>query len=146
MMPNPKKFYSIKEELFLIFSRNYTVDFFSGFTETQDSYEDAVMKSIMKLHYDCPAKEDILAFLTGQEEIETAAQSLRQILQATDRPCPKGIVVPLYASQQVSAQQKVFTPTKEGCRKIILATNIAETSLTIPGVKHVIDSCRVKAK
>ena len=87
-----------------------------------------------------------MAFLTGQEEIETTASCLRTILQATNRPCPKGIVVPLYASQQVSAQQKVFIPTKEGTRKIILATNIAETSLTIPGVKHVIDSCRVKAK
>ena len=54
--------------------------------------------------------------------------------------------MPLYAAQQVAAQQKIFIPTKEGMRKIILATNIAETSLTIPGVKHVIDSCRVKAK
>ena len=54
--------------------------------------------------------------------------------------------MPLYAAQQFSAQQKVFIPTKEGARKIILATNIAETSLTIPGVKHVVDSCRVKAK
>jgi HrpA-like RNA helicase len=94
----------------------------------------------------CIFREDILAFLTGQEEIETTAHNLRTVLQATDRPCPKGIVVPLYAAQQVSVQQKVFTPTKEGCRKIILSTNIAETSLTIPGVKHVIDSCRVKAK
>ena len=94
----------------------------------------------------CIFREDILAFLTGQEEIETTAHNLRTVLQATDRPCPKGIVVPLYAAQQVSVQQKVFAPTKEGCRKIILSTNIAETSLTIPGVKHVIDSCRVKAK
>ena len=59
---------------------------------------------------------------------------------------PKAIIVTLYAAQQMAAQQKVFAPTKEGTRKIILATNIAETSLTIPGIKHVIDSCRVKAK
>lgn len=64
----------------------------------------------------------------------------------SQKPCPRGIVMPLYASQQSTAQQKVFQPSKEGTRKIILATNIAETSLTIPGIKHVIDSCRVKAK
>ena len=41
---------------------------------------------------------------------------------------------------------KVFHPTRPGHRKIVLSTNIAETSLTIPGIKHVVDSCRVKAK
>jgi HrpA-like RNA helicase len=93
------------------------------------------------------SREDILAFLTGQEEIEAMAQNLRIILhQDQDKPHPKGIVIPLYAAQQISAQQKVFNPTKDGMRKIILATNIAETSLTIPGIRHVVDSCRVKAK
>ena len=91
-------------------------------------------------------REDILAFLTGQEEIESTATTLRSVLSASDKPTPRGIVITLYAAQQTSVQQKVFLPTKEGCRKIVLATNIAETSLTIPGVKHVVDSCRVKAK
>ena len=58
----------------------------------------------------------------------------------------KLVPLPLYASQQSCGQQKVFEPTKPGQRKVILATNIAETSITIPGIRYVIDSCRVKAK
>jgi hypothetical protein len=42
--------------------------------------------------------------------------------------------------------QKVFAPSKPGTRKVILSTNISETSITIPGIRYVIDSCRVKAK
>ena len=55
-------------------------------------------------------------------------------------------VLPLFASLQPANQQRVFQPSKPNTRKIILSTNIAETSLTIPGVRFVVDSCRVKAK
>ena len=58
----------------------------------------------------------------------------------------KLIVLPLYASLPPAQQQKVFAPARPNTRKIILSTNIAETSLTIPGVRFVVDSCRVKAK
>ena len=100
-------------------------------------------------------------FLTGQEEIETMARDIRLIANdssttgssmnllfqnnsATYQPNRKLIVIPLYAAQQLTVMNKIMTPTDK--RKIILATNIAETSLTIPRVKYVIDSCRVKAK
>lgn len=83
-------------------------------------------------------------FLTGQEEIETMCSQIRMI--SKDMEGPKLNVLSLYAAQQPNFQQKVFAKTKEGWRKVILATNIAETSITIPGVKYVIDSCRVKAK
>ena len=118
-------------------------------TETKEDWLTAVMQTIMKIHYESPAKEDILAFLTGQDEIESVVQTLKSaLLQPDDKLAtkPKPIIMPLFAALQVSAQQKVFLPTKEGMRKIILATNIAETSITIPGIKHVVDSCRVKAK
>ena len=58
----------------------------------------------------------------------------------------KLFVLPLFASLPNKEQHKVFTGTPNGCRKIILATNIAETSITIPGVKYVIDTGMVKAK
>ena len=108
-----------------------------------------------------PDKEDILVFLTGQEEIEAMARDIRLIANdsstsgsstnllfqnnnTTYQPNKKLVVLPLYASQQLTIMNKIMNPTDK--RKIILATNIAETSLTIPRVKHVIDSCRVKAK
>lgn len=97
-------------------------------------------------------REDILVFLTGQEEIETMINKIRQIVHHDEstshnfRPVTKLIPLPLYASLQSFGQQKVFAPTKPGSRKVILATNIAETSITIPGIRYVIDSCRVKAK
>ena len=52
----------------------------------------------------------------------------------------------LYAAQTSDMQQSCLRVTQPGFRKLVLATNIAETSLTIPGIKHVVDSCRVKAK
>lgn len=58
----------------------------------------------------------------------------------------KLIPMPLYASLQSVSQQRIFKPAVEGTRKVILATNLAETSITIPGISYVIDSCRVKAK
>ena len=118
-------------------------------TETKDDWSTAVMQTIMKIHVESPAQEDILAFLTGQDEIESVSQTLRSALSHDnnlDTKQAKATIMPLYAALQVSSQQKVFLPTKPQHRKIILATNIAETSITIPGIKHVVDSCRVKAK
>ncbi len=89
-------------------------------------------------------RHDMLVFLTGQEEIESMCRQIRQVAQEFDGP--RLVVVPLFAAQQSGVQQKVFIPTKPGCRKVVLATNIAETSLTIPGIRYVVDSCRVKAK
>ena len=91
-------------------------------------------------------RSDILVFLTGQEEIEAMAAQVRLISKDLPHTGIKLLPLTLYAAQQTSVQQKVFFPTKPGSRKVILATNIAETSLTIPGIRYVIDSCRVKAK
>ena len=104
-----------------------------------------MLSTIFHIHQESPAKEDILAFLTGQEEIETMARQVRNIAKEfSDRPRLE--VMPLYAAKPIEQQQQVFKKTGENCRKVVLATNIAETSVTIPGVRHVIDSCRVKAK
>lgn len=93
---------------------------------------------------------DILVFLTGQEEIEAMVRQIKLIAgEATYENGSKSLklsVIPLFATQQPAAQEKVFTPTKPGFRKIIVATNVAETSITIPGVRYVVDCCRVKAK
>jgi ATP-dependent helicase HrpA len=79
---------------------------------------------------------DILVFLPGEREIHDAANVLRgRKLEGTE-------ILPLYARLSMADQQRVFTVG--GRRRIILATNVAETSLTIPGIRYVIDSGLVR--
>eukprot|EP00090_Calanus_glacialis_P000574 TRINITY_DN10355_c0_g1_i1.p1 TRINITY_DN10355_c0_g1~~TRINITY_DN10355_c0_g1_i1.p1 ORF type:complete len:514 (-),score=228.41 TRINITY_DN10355_c0_g1_i1:51-1466(-) len=113
-------------------------------TETED-WQRAMLSTIFTIHQEAPAKEDILAFLTGQEEIENMARQVRTIAKEFTG-CPRLEVITLYAAKTSEQQQMVFKKTGDNNRKLVLATNIAETSVTIPGVSHVIDSCRVKAK
>ena len=75
---------------------------------------------------------DVLVFLPGEREIRDAAEMLRKAnLRFTE-------VLPLYARLTPAEQQKIFRPAAG--RKIVLATNVAETSLTVPGIRYVIDS------
>lgn len=75
---------------------------------------------------------DVLVFLPGEREIRDAAEVLRKAnLRLTE-------VLPLYARLTPAEQQKIFAPMSG--RKIVLATNVAETSLTVPGIRYVIDS------
>lgn len=89
---------------------------------------------------------DILCFLPGQEEIDKAVQILNKISEHLDKSVPKLIAYPLYASLPPREQTRVFEPLKGFKRKVVLSTNIAETSVTIPGVKYVIDSGLRKVK
>jgi ATP-dependent helicase HrpA len=79
-----------------------------------------------------PGGGDVLIFLPGEREIRETADALRQ-------HHPKGAeILPLYARLSVEEQQRVFRPG--GARRIILATNVAETSLTVPGIRFVVDT------
>ena len=94
-----------------------------------------------------PWQEDVLIFCTGADEIATAAHALRELvreLQEDDRTTM--LVLPLHASLPPDEQARVFSPAPRGCRKVILATNVAETSLTIPGVSIIVDLGLVKEK
>ncbi len=79
---------------------------------------------------------DILVFLPGEREIREATEALRK---HPLRPAHKVDVIPLYARLSGDEQQRVFQPER-GRRRIILATNVAETSLTVPGIRYVIDA------
>jgi len=114
--------------------------------EVQKDYPHASIVSAFQLHRELPMGEDILVFLTGQEEIEAAAKFLRDIYQHMHQSTPKLLVCILFASLPKNEQMSVFSKAPEGTRKIIFATNIAETSVTIPGIKYVIDCGMVKAK
>lgn len=81
---------------------------------------------------------DILAFLTGQEEVERAVRLLKEhanlIEQANKKE--KMLVLPMYGSLPQHEQLKVFRRAPDGYRKVVIATNIAETSVTISGIVH----------
>ncbi len=78
---------------------------------------------------------DVLVFLSGEREIRDTADALRDWLGQADRHNTE--VLPLYARLSVAEQHRAFTPHPG--RRIVLATNVAETSLTVPGIRYVVD-------
>ena len=109
-------------------------------------YLDAAIFTVLHIH----VKEepgDILVFLTGQEEIETVEENLKHRTKGLGTKIAELIICPIYANLPIELQSKIFEPTPEGARKVVLATNIAETSLTIDGIKYVIDPgfCKMKS-
>ncbi len=83
------------------------------------------------------APGDILIFFSGEREIRDAAEAINGRIQ-TNRRLAGTEVLPLFARLSLQEQHRVFNPG--GKRRIILATNVAETSLTVPGIKYVIDT------
>lgn len=114
--------------------------------QPQSDYLQAALVSIFQIHQEAPFSHDILVFMTGQEEIEALARTCRDIAKHLPDGCGPMVVIPLYASLPPTQQLRVFQPAPKGCRKVILSTNIAETSVTISGIKYVIDTGMVKAK
>lgn len=112
---------------------------------------EAALEVALRVHAQRPAGpgEDVLVFLAGQDEISTAAHAARglaeQLLEA-DPDGPRLQVHPLHASLPSADQARVFRPPPPRTRRLILATNIAETSLTLPGVRTVIDAGVAKEK
>ena len=107
----------------------------------------ATLATILDLHGRLPTSESILVFLTGQEEIEACKRTLiEQMNLPTYSNTTKMEILTLYAAVSYAQQMKVFEPGKPSKRRVILSTNIAETSVTIPGIKHVIDPGKVKQK
>nr|WP_205266968.1 ATP-dependent RNA helicase HrpA [Mycolicibacterium sphagni] len=96
-------------------------------TEIRDQTE-AIVDAVRELEAEPPG--DVLVFLSGEREIRDTADALRD-LKNTE-------VLPLYARLPTAEQQKVFQPARTA-RRIVLATNVAETSLTVPGVRYVVD-------
>ncbi|XP_069740999.1 ATP-dependent RNA helicase DHX33 [Narcine bancroftii] len=114
--------------------------------EPQTDYLHASLVSIFQIHQEAPSSHNVLVFLTGQEEIEAMSRTCRQIAKNLPQGSCQMTVYPLYASLPHLQQLRVFQPGQKDCRKVILSTNIAETSVTIPGIKYVVDTGMVKAK
>ncbi|GHG45182.1 ATP-dependent helicase [Sinomonas cellulolyticus] len=96
---------------------------------------DAVCDAVDELSREAPG--DILIFFSGEREIRDAADALSSSIQKNPRMAGAEIL-PLFARLSLAEQHRVFSPG--GKRRIVLATNVAETSLTVPGIKYVIDT------
>ncbi|KAJ1753853.1 hypothetical protein LPJ79_000140 [Coemansia sp. RSA 1821] len=128
--------------IFRIPGRPYPVETY--YTKAPEAnYLQASIATVLQIHASQP-KGDILVFLTGQDEIEQAQDGLTQALKALGSRVPELIICPIYANLPSELQARIFEPTPEGARKVVLATNIAETSITIDGVVYVIDPGFVK--
>ncbi len=128
--------------IFNIPGRRYPVDIHYT-PQPEANYLAAAVTTIFQIHISQGAG-DILVFLTGQEEIEAAEQNLQETARKLGSKVRELIICPIFASLPADAQQKIFEPTPPKARKVVLATNIAETSLTIDGIVYVIDPGFVK--
>ena len=138
--------------------------------EPESDYLDAALITVMQIHLSEPGNidlytkdffhliiianndlvakaGDILVFLTGQEEIDTCCETLFSRMQALGDLAPELIILPVYSSLPSEIQSRIFEPAPPGSRKCVVATNIAEASLTIDQVYYVIDPgfCKQKA-
>lgn len=122
--------------------RRFEVDIYYT-KQPEANYLHAAITTVFQIHV-TQKKGDILVFLTGQDEIEMAAENLADTARKLGKKIPDMIICPIYANLPAELQAKIFEPTPEGARKVVLATNIAETSITIDGIVFVIDPGFVK--
>ncbi|XP_061196390.1 uncharacterized protein LOC133204659 [Saccostrea echinata] len=111
----------------------------SSGADVVDDYEIKAIEKAAEIHRNEPPG-DILVFLTSQAEIEQCAEKLDVLLKGRKDHW----ILPLHGKLQTEEQNLVFKDPPRGRRKIVLATNVAETSVTIPGVKYVVDTGAVK--
>ncbi|KIK94744.1 hypothetical protein PAXRUDRAFT_428395 [Paxillus rubicundulus Ve08.2h10] len=145
--------------VFYVPGRRYPVDIHYT-PQPEANYLHAAITTVFQIHTTQP-KGDILVFFTvslpvifspaditctpqGQDEIEAAQENLQETARALGNKIAELIVCPIYANLPSDMQAKIFEPTPPGARKVVLATNIAETSITIDGVVFVIDPGFVK--
>ena len=112
-------------------------------TKTAKEIPDAVVEEITKVWREgALGAGDVLVFLPGEREIRDCAEALRKDRVLQQRFHPE--VLSLFARQSVAEQERVFSPGNG--RRIILTTNVAETSLTVPNIRYVIDSGLARVK
>ncbi|XP_020526384.1 pre-mRNA-splicing factor ATP-dependent RNA helicase DEAH7 isoform X2 [Amborella trichopoda] len=134
--------------IFHIPGRTFPVNILYSKTPCED-YIEAAVKQAMTIHITSPPG-DILIFMTGQDEIEATCYALAERMEQLVSTTKKGIsnlsILPIYSQLPADLQAKIFQKAEGGARKCIVATNIAETSLTVDGILYVIDTGYGKMK
>ncbi|XP_050397027.1 pre-mRNA-splicing factor ATP-dependent RNA helicase PRP16 [Patella vulgata] len=129
--------------IYTIPGRTFPVDVMFSKNPVED-YVDASVKQTLQVHLQ-GLEGDILIFMPGQEDIEVTCELLGERLDELDDAPPLAIL-PIYSQLPSDLQAKIFQKAPDGVRKCIVATNIAETSLTVDGIMFVIDAgyCKLK--
>jgi len=134
--------------LFKVAGRTYPVEVFYT-QEPEPDYVEAAIRTVLMIHRgEVPG--DILVFLTGEDEIDDVCRKIKNEADFLVNQVPESVgpltCIPLYSSLQPQQQQRIFDPAPgpqkpDGPpgRKVVVSTNIAETSLTIDGIVYVID-------
>eukprot|EP00931_Biecheleriopsis_adriatica_P102600 TRINITY_DN77546_c0_g1_i1.p1 TRINITY_DN77546_c0_g1~~TRINITY_DN77546_c0_g1_i1.p1 ORF type:complete len:1170 (+),score=304.74 TRINITY_DN77546_c0_g1_i1:115-3510(+) len=137
--------YFFNSHIFTIPGRTFPVEILYSKDPEQD-YVEAALMTVLQIHLTEPSG-DVLVFLTGQEEIDTACQILHERMQKLEAMSPPPLIIlPVYSALPSEMQTMIFEPPPPGCRKCIVATNIAEASLTIDGIFFVVDPGMSKVK
>ncbi|CAF2472656.1 unnamed protein product [Rotaria sp. Silwood2] len=136
--------YFDKAPLLTIPGRTFPVEIFYT-PEPERDYLEAAIRTTIQIHMSEEQEGDILLFLTGQEEIEDACKRLQREVEGLGPEAGEVKCIPLYSTLPPNLQQRIFEPAPPNKpngaigRKVVVSTNIAETSLTIDGVVFVID-------
>jgi ATP-dependent RNA helicase DDX35 len=113
--------------------------------EPAEDYVDRAVRTVFDIHAS-EGEGDILLFLTGRDEIESAVQKIADRAASLHPKAPSLLPLPMYAGLTTDQQLYVFEPTPENTRKVIVSTNIAEASVTVDGIVFVIDCGFVKLR
>jgi len=137
--------YFFKCPIFTIPGRLFPVEILYT-KEPEADYIGATLMTVMQIHLH-EAAGDIVVFLTGQEEIDTCCEILDARMDGLGDLAPELVTLPVYSALPAEMQSRIFEPAPHGARKCVLATNIAEASLTIDGIYYVVDPgfCKQKA-
>ncbi|KAK3562219.1 hypothetical protein QTP86_030548 [Hemibagrus guttatus] len=129
--------------IFHIPGRTFPVDILFSKTPQED-YVEAAVKQALQIHLSGMVG-DILIFMPGQEDIEVTSDQIVERLEELEN-APALAVLPIYSQLPSDLQAKIFQKAPDGVRKCIVATNIAETSLTVDGIMFVVDAgyCKLK--
>ncbi|KAL8693917.1 MAG: hypothetical protein Q9218_001331 [Villophora microphyllina] len=144
-LPHSKMRHDCRVATCYIEGRQYPVKVIYSPEPVQD-FVDVSLRTIFQIHYKEPLPGDILVFLTGQSTVESLKHLVAEYAASMRPDVPKLLILPLFAALPQAAQQRVFLPAPPRTRKVILATNIAETSVTVSGVRYVIDCGKSKIK
>ncbi|PNS20896.1 hypothetical protein CAC42_2827 [Sphaceloma murrayae] len=136
------RFYGGAPEFFIP-GRTFPVDIQYSKTPCED-YVDSAVRQVLAIHVS-QGHGDILVFMTGQEDIEVTCELIAERLALLNDP-PKLSILPIYSQMPADLQAKIFDRAAPGVRKVIVATNIAETSLTVDGIMYVVDAGYSKLK